>query len=290
MTYKYIILKMYLYLRPMKKYFIVVLLLIPFSLFAGDAHYLNGSRAMGMGGASLTLSDVWSVENNQAAMAFMDKPAGGLFYQNRFLLKELGIKGADIIYPLHNNAIGLNLTQYGYTAYSENKIGISFGQKLNENLAAGIQLNYGTTQLGEDYGKKSNFMVAAGIMAKLNDQISIVAHVYNPTRAKLADYNDERNAAILGLGASYRFSKEVNTVVEIDKDIDYKAMLKAGIEYQPLPHFYLRAGIASNPFQSSFGFGYVFREIHVDVAASYHNVLGLTPGISIYYAPVEKTK
>lgn len=272
------------------KYLFITLLFLPFSSYAGDAHFVNGARALGMGGNPLTLVDVWSVENNQAAMAFMDKPAGGIFYQNRFLLKELGIQGANFVYPIHHNAIGLNLSSYGYSAYNERKIGLSFGQQLNENISVGVQLNYMLTQLGENYGSTGNLAVAVGVMAKLNEKINLAAHVYNPTRTKLAEYNNERNPATLSLAASYKFSDRVLATAGVRKDIDYKAAIKFGIEYMPLNHFYLRAGISSNPFQTSFGFGYAYHQFQVDIAAFYHSVLGVIPGISICYAPIKKPK
>ena len=50
----------------------------------------GGARAAGMANAGLTNQDVWAVFNNPAAYSWMNNKAAGLFYENRFLMKETG--------------------------------------------------------------------------------------------------------------------------------------------------------------------------------------------------------
>jgi hypothetical protein len=41
-----------------------------------------------MGTASVALADFWSLQNNQAGLAYFNTPAAGAYFENRFLVKE----------------------------------------------------------------------------------------------------------------------------------------------------------------------------------------------------------
>ena len=47
--------------------------------------------------------------------------------------------------------------------------------------------------------------------------------------------------------------------------------------------FYLRGGISTNPTLSSFGFGLQMKNFKMDISSSFHQTLGITPGISLIY-------
>jgi hypothetical protein len=72
-------------------------------------------------------------------------------------------------------------------------------------------------------------------------------------------------------------------VMETEKDIEKKAMAKAGIEYQPANVFYLRAGISTNPSLSCFGFGINIRNFKLDFSSTYHSTLGFSPQMGLIY-------
>jgi hypothetical protein len=138
-------------------------------------------------------------------------------------------------------------------------------------------------RLGQDYGQKSAFTGAVGLMMNLSKEIAVGVHVYNPTRTKFADYNNERLPTIMKLGLDYKFSEKVFLAVETEKDMDFGAIVRVGIEYNPIDILYLRGGISTNPTLSSFGFGLKLKDFKLDLSTSYHQTLGITPGISIIY-------
>lgn len=266
------------------KYILSFLLLALFiKLKATNGNDVLGSRSMAMGGFSTTLSDVWSTNNNQAGLGYLDNISGGIYYESRFMLKETAFKAGTFALPTKLGAFGLSVTSFGYSLYNETKAGISYGQKLGEKIALGVQMNYLNVKLNQDYGQKSTLTAAVGLIARLTQELTMGVHVYNPTRVKLADYNNERIPTIMKLGLDYKFSEKVFLAVETEKDMGYGAIAKVGLEYNPIDILYLRGGISTHPTMSSFGFGVKLKDFKLDLSSSFHQTLGLTPSISLIY-------
>ena len=207
----------------------------------GNAQVANdavGANSTGMGGYTATLSDVWSTNNNQAGLGFVTDISGGIFYENRFLMQETSYRAGAFVLPVKSGAFGISVASFGYELYNETKAGLSYGLKFSDKFSGGVQLNYLNTKLNQDYGSKASLTAAIGLMAKLSDELSLGVHVYNPTRSKLAEYDNERIPTIMKLGMDYRFSEKVMIGVETEKDMNYDAVVKAGIEYHITEIFY----------------------------------------------------
>ena len=259
--------------------------LICFSLFAtaGNENYPIGARSAGMGNASASLSDVWSAQQNQAGLGFLKDISAGVYYENRFSLKELSLKGAVIALPVKGGAFGLCISNFGYSLFTENKYCFSFAKAFSDKFSMAVALDYLTTKIAEGYGSKGAFAAEVGIQSKPIKGLTIGAHIFNPTRAKLSDYNNERIPTIVRIAADYNFSDKVTLAVETEKDMALKSIFKAGIEYKAVKEFYLRAGIGTNPTLSSFGFGLNLKNLKIDVSAGYHQVLGFSPQFGLTY-------
>lgn len=242
-----------------------------------------GARSSGMGNASVSLGDVWSAHHNQAGLGFVRDISAGAYYENRFLLKEISIKGGVVALPVKAGTFGLTISNFGYSLYNENKYSLSFAKAFGDKLSAGVAIDYLTTKIAEGYGSKGVLAAEFGIQAKPLKGLTIGAHVFNPTRSKIADYNDERLPTIIRFGGDYDFSEKVKIAVETEKDMSQKAIFKAGIEYKPVKEFYLRAGIGTNPTLTSFGFGINLKNLKIDVAGNYHQTLGISPQLGLTY-------
>lgn len=268
----------------MKKiYFLILPLTIAFSAKAGNEDFPVGARSAAMGNASVSLSDVWSAQHNQAGLGFLKDASAGAYYENRFMLKELSLKGAVVALPIKAGTFGLCITNFGYSAYSENKYSLSFAKAFGNKLSAAVAMDYLTTKIAEGYGSKGVLAAEAGIQAKPMEGLTIGLHVFNPTRAKIADYNNERIPTIIRFGGDYAFSEKVTLAVETEKDIAKKAVFKVGIEYKVVKEFYLRGGISTNPTIGSFGFGINMKNFKLDFSAGYHQVLGFSPQLGLTY-------
>jgi hypothetical protein len=249
--------------------------------FASGDNWPVGGRSAGMANASVTLNDLWSVNNNQAGLSGIKNISDGLYYENRYGLKELSLKAGAIAIPTKAGVIALSVTSFGYAKYNEGKIGLAYAKAFGDKFSAGVQLDYLSTYIGENYGFSSTVAAEIGLRYQMNKNLCIGAHVFNPTKAKVADYNDERAPTVAKLGLSYSFSDKVIVAVESEKDIQYKPVFKAGVEYRPVKQFYFRTGISTNPVINAFGFGLEFKHFNFDFATTYHRTLGYTPQVSL---------
>src|SRR5262245_32501275 len=92
-------------------------------LFATD-NYSVGARSAAVANASVTYSDAWSTYHNQACLAWVKNITAGVYYENRFLVTDLGLRSAAVAVPVTKvGTFGLNATVFGYTQYSEKKAG-----------------------------------------------------------------------------------------------------------------------------------------------------------------------
>ncbi len=269
----------------MKKHILLLLIffIVVGSVFSANDNYPFGGRSAGMANAAVTLYDFWAVSHNQAGIALEDNMAAGFYYENRFGLKELGLGAGAFVLPTDAGNFGLNFTYFGYSQYNESKVGLAYARNFGENLSAGLQLNYLSTSIAEDYGSQANFTFELGAIYQLIDNFYVGAHLYNPVKAKIGDYDDERIPTILRFGMSYLFSERVMVILETEKDINQPYNFKLGIEYHITDPVYIRGGIGTDNNQNAFGAGILFSNFRIDLAASYHNVLGYSPQFSMIY-------
>jgi long-subunit fatty acid transport protein len=271
--------------RCMLKTFFSLIAALLFVLPArGQNNHLIGARAAAMANAAVTSSDLWSVSHNQAGLAHLKKNEAGFYYENRYSIQELSLKGLAIATPLKSGVLGLSVTHFGFSLFSETKAGLAYSLKMGEKVSAGVQLNYKNIFIGEGFGNRGIMTAEAGFLAELTDGLTLGAHIYNPSRARIAHYNNEREPTIMRLGLVYSLSQNTLFCIEALKDTQNKPVFKAAMEYQPVENFYLRAGVSSNPSANTFGIGFYFKKIRIDMASSFHSVLGLSPMISCTYS------
>jgi hypothetical protein len=272
--------------QSMKQVFtLVFLFLIIFStnLRAANDNFPFGGRQAGMGNAAVAVYDFWALSHNQAGLARQQYAAGGFYFENRYLTKEMGLGAAGFALPAAGGVFGLSVTYFGYSQYHESKFGLSYARSFGERLSAGVQLNYLYTFIGEGYGRAGNLAAEMGVIYELLPGLQIGAHLFNPTRARIAEFNDERIPTIMRLGFAYNFSDRVLLSFETEKDLERDAVFRLGLEYGITENIYLRGGLGTNPTTNAFGFGMVLGNLRIDLATSFHHVLGYSPQASLIY-------
>jgi hypothetical protein len=82
--------------------------------------------------------------------------------------------------------------------------------------------------------------------------------------------------------------------VETEKDLRYKPLIRAGIEYAIIEQFIVRIGYSTLPSTSgsqnfnisslySFGMGLFLKKFEIDISSSIHQTLGWSPQVSLQY-------
>jgi len=263
---------------------IVFLIFFFTSIFLFGQFETSGARSAALGGSSITQQDVFSAQNNQAGLAFIRNVSVGAYFENRFLVKQLNHSSFLAAIPLKKGTFGITYNGFGYTQFKQDKFGIAYGILLSENFSVGVQLNYHSIRIGDIYGRTDALTAALGFQGKLSKQVTVAAHVLNPNRSKLADYNNERMPSAIKIGIQYAYSEKLNIQLEADKNSNAKLNFKGGVEYMPAMDFYLRFGVTSNPNLFSFGTGFKINSIKIDISSSYHPVLGFSPQVALHSA------
>jgi hypothetical protein len=263
--------------------FVIIPIFIYTTLLASNENFPAGARAAALGNASAALSDVWSAAHNQAGLGFVRNTCAGMYYESRFLIKELSTRSAVLAIPLKTGTLGLSFSDFGYTLYKESKYTLSFAKVFSKNFSVGMAVDYLNTRIAEGAGNFSAIVGEIGMQTKLSKNLVIGAHLYNPTRSRRSRNTNERIQSILRLGIGYSFSSSVFLAAETEKDISQKATFRAGMEYQPLHNFYLRIGISTEPVLTTFGLGMLVKNFQIDLSVHYHQTLGVTPQLGFTY-------
>lgn len=253
-------------------------------IIAVPQNFPVGARSAALGNASVPLSDVWASYNNQAGLAWLKHIEAGAYYENRFLLLELSSQGLAVVVPLKKvGCFGLNFTRFGYIQYNENKFGLAYARSFGPIFSAGIQFNLHWIHIGMGYGDLVTASGELSFQVKPMPQWVVAAHVFNPNRTPLAEYNRERIPTIFRLGTSYAFHEKVLASTEIQADLDFSPILRVGVEYHAIEQLFLRIGFSSNPISPSFGFGLNLKKFKLDAAAAWQPALGFSPQVSLSY-------
>ncbi len=268
----------------MKFCIILFILFISVKITLASGEWITqGGRSAAMGLSAAAVSDFWSVNNNQAGMAFYDKTGAGIYFENRFLIKEMGTQTGAFTLKTKYGMLGATIAYSGDANYSNTKAGLAYALKFGNRFAAGIQLDYIGTKLGEEYGKRSNVTFDVGIMVKITDQLTFGAHSFNPVHVKLSDYNDERIPTTLNAGFGFTFSDKLLLTAEAYKHSEFPMELRTGAEYKLGNVAFARIGLSTNPARYTFGFGIILKNLTFDLSSSVHSQLGYSPQVSMQY-------
>jgi len=262
-------------------YFFIFLFL---SLYgkAFQVDYPVGGRSAGLANASVMLTDYWSLFHNQAGLAFFTKPEVGIHHK-RGLIKQLGKQAIGMALPTSNGTVGASCSYYGFSKYHEVKAGLAYSMLLDENLAAGVQLDYFHTYIDGFYGKAHTVAAEIGVIYRPINHLFIGTHVFNPFQsAKIG--NVEKMPTIFRFGAGYTIQDKLLLTAEIEMNLTNRPRFKAGLEYEIIDNFYLRTGITTNPVTNAFGIGYSWKNFMLDISFTRHIVLGYSPQFSLNYS------
>ena len=271
----------------MKKLLLLSFLIITIpTLYAHDFISPIGGRAAAMGGCSVASRGLWAMQNNPAGMANLERFSFGIYYENRWFLPETAYKCGAMALPMKAGCIGLSFNQFGSSKYSENKFGLAYAKDFGPYFQMGLQLDYLSIHTGNDYGRQSAVTFELGIQSQVTERLRLGTYIFNPVSISLQQsLNQEKLPIVFRFGMAYQFTKDFIGQCEIEKNTEREGVsLRGGLEYEALKHFYLRAGVQSNPGILTFGLGYALSFVRIDAAAQLHQQLGASTQIGLVFS------
>lgn len=264
------------------------LLLLFGILFASESGGQNlhqaGSRSQALAGATVVLSDCWSVYGNQAGLAGLTRSQFGLSLYNRFLVKELSLRAGFFVLPVQSSVLALSLSQFGVNPFRQEKIGFAFARQLSPRLSAGLQFNYYRMFLPEQNRSAGSAGLELGFQYLLNDRLVAGLHVLNPYQTGIKTLTGFFNyPTLLNLGVRIHLTDSFLLISELENELNHQLAVRAGMEYVLLEKLVLRTGISGKPYQLAAGIGFQVKKLTIDLAGSSHQYLGSSPSVSLQY-------
>ena len=266
----------------MKQAACLITLLVCFITQGQTGSFNLGGRSAGMAGASLTLGDGYSLFNNIGGLGRVENHAAFAAYQNRYGVSEFQVVGAGAVYTARIGNTGVGFYKFGDDLYSEQRLHLAFGNKIQMvSLGVGLDLlQYNVSTVGTN----TSLAIQFGGIAEITPQLRFGAHISNLNQAKISSETGEKAPTVMKAGISFLPSEELILNAEVEKDLDFDEVFKAGIEYQIIERVYLRTGISTEPFLGAFGVGFHPKNLKFDYAFSNDSRLGSIHAISVAYS------
>ncbi len=230
--------------------------------------------------------DAFSFISNQAALASSKNLSVGVYGERRFMLADLTSYQLAFALPTSNGNFGLQANYFGSTSYNESKLGLAYARNLGK-IDIGAQFNYHQIKIA-GYGNASAINFEAGAILHVSDQFQTGVHIYNPTRVSIGKNGEEKLPVIYSFGMGYDASDKFFIGTEIEKVEDQPINVNAGLQYSFDEKLFARAGIASATSSFYLGAGFLWNGFRIDVTASVHPSLGITPGLLLIYNSQDK--
>lgn len=263
-----------------KTYLIYFFLLIFNPVFSQSLRKPIAASYIGLGAYSVNHVDVFSVTSNQAALARIKDPAAGIYGEKRFLLAETNMYSAIIAMPTKEGNFAFQADYFGFKNYNESQLGIAYARSVGKNLDLGVKFNYYSFRIpGFESPSTVNFEI--GAIAHLTERLNAGIHFYNPVGGKLSKTENDKLSSIYSFGLGYEASDNFLISVEMVKQEDLPVNVNVGMEYDFAKQFFARFGIASQNGSPFAGAGVCWDNIRLDISASYHPKLGVSPGLML---------
>jgi len=260
----------------------VALSIISFQTLAQTVHSPIGVHYVQFGTYSKNFCDVFSFTNNQAALSSLKNASAGVYSEQRFLLKETSMYTFAVALPTSAGGFGFAANYFGFSDYNESQVGIAYGKSLGKMVDIGLQFNYYNVRIA-GYGSTGTVNFEAGAIFHPTEKFHIGLHIYNPAGGRFGKNTYEKLASIYIAGAGYEASKQVFISAEIIKEENKPVNVNAGLQYVFAKQFFARAGIESASASPYAGVGLLWNVFRIDIAVSYHQQLGITPGMLLIY-------
>jgi hypothetical protein len=235
---------------------------------------------IGLGAYSVHHLDVFSISSNQAALAQIKNPSAGFYGEKRFLMAETNLYSAIIAVPTKEGNFAFQADYFGYKNYNESQLGIAYARSVGKKLNLGIKFNYYSFRIpGFESPSTVNFEI--GVICRFTEKLNAGIHFYNPVGGRLSKTENDKLSSVYSFGMGYEASDNFLVSAEIVKHEGLPVNVNAGVQYNFAKQFFARFGIASQNGSPYGGAGVSWKNFRLDISASYHPQLGLSPGLML---------
>ena len=260
--------------------FLSVQIFIPIKIVA---QVNSGARFTAMANAGTAMEDVFSLGSNQAGITSLKYSKIAFEYREHFYSSNTRSLAALAVLPTKAGNLGLYADRYSFEkTLEEVRVGLTYARFFGPKLSLATTINYHRLFISESFAEKT-LSFDLGFQYHLTEHWLWGIHLVNPVGLFINEAAAYQLPIKFRLGTSYMMSSQVLLAMESEYDWGQHYDFRLGLEYSILNWLKLRGGTSVNPFQYFAGAGLVFQRIQLDVASSFHPLLGISPQLSVSY-------
>ena len=252
------------------------------------SHTEFGARSKGLGNSNSILTDEWSIFNNVGGISGVENGVVFFGYDTNTNIEGFDIVAAGAIQPLKFGSIGMSVFKFGDELFSEQSVSVAYGNKVGF-VRLGFKLSYYQMRIDE-FGTAGSLYFDIGGIIELLPKLNFGAYISNFTLSKLSNPERSELPVVMKLGLLYTPVNKVRLNLDIYKDVAYKPIVRAGLEYVIIEKFYLRTGLNTDPFTSYFGGGILLDRFKIDYALGNNDFLGVSHQAAISFIFLKKNE
>lgn len=256
-------------------------LFIPYLKAQNFIDQIKGARIDALAGTGLALKSLTGISRNIANISSLENTSFELQTESRFI--GLGISGVSLVggIPLHHNAIGFGVEEYGLEDFHQQQYKIGYARSLSKHLSIGAAYDY----ILFNIATKENISIHSlhlGCLYELANLRFGLSFFKPMVPIHMRPYQPQH---IIAYGVQYTVSSNVSLLVEGESDdLSSKTAFRAGLEYQLLPILMMRIGIGTHPYLFAAGLGIKINDrFGIDLGSSFYQYIGTTPSMSLHY-------
>ena len=264
----------------MKQLSFLILIFCNLSLSAQSVFESVGASSKSVGGASVSINNIWSVFNNPSGFSNTRKSQIGIYSEQRYSEAKLTTSAIVLVVPSKFVNLGFGILHYGYSLFNQQKITFSITKELSKQFSLGVSLNYFGTSISEQE-RAHSFIGEIGLMYRVTSKLNTGMHLFNVNQARYGYYTSERLPTFANMGFNYMFSEKVSAIGETEMLLNHKSVFRGGLKYQFHEAVSLSVGFANNPILYSFGTAIKLKKYKIEYAASVYELLGVTHHVGL---------
>lgn len=241
-----------------------------------------GANAHALSGISTLDENVWSANNNQGALGFINKKEVGIFMQNKFGLADVNNGSFAFVSPIKNIVTALQLKYFGNSYYNEMKTGLAIGMKIGKKFSLGFAASRQSVTIA-NYGSSYAIIFEGGTLIKPSENTTISFHTTNPFQSSLQSITDLKIESNVTSGIKQKVSSKINLLAELTQTFGNEITIRSGIQYTPNKNIELECGTnISNP-SLGFGFSWIQPGFRFEFSVLHVQYVGLSSQFSIVF-------
>ena len=242
----------------------------------------QNSVSLSLSGCDAAYGNDLSLLSNPANLGVARPTSASLFYENRYILKELSTKGLAVAYTGRYGTVGLMAANFGFDAFNTSRYGLAYARSFaNQKVTAGFQLN-----LHDDFqtgaGHFTTLFSNVGVICQATQKIRFGVHCYNPEQATIGYAGYEMALpTYFELGVNWQVLSHTRVMAETEQWLDRSASFGVALESSVKDRLYCRGGYKITHNEFSWGIGANFGRLFVDSGFTYQMPLGLVSGVAL---------